>query len=281
MFSLPGLFPSTSSRRTQNGTIRQPYSTVSTALGPHPISPLPRRRQRKIQLRFVHLSSQLPSELTPTSGPLSVLASITGPTEVRIRDELVDRATLEIHVRPLRALSGPSSLLLSRSTSNPLSSPGPAQKAQETLLLSLLSPLILLHLHPRSLIQLTLQTLSSPSTAFSHAFSTDPLDNPLSPTIEGSLGVGSGTAEKAAQVNAAMLALVDAGVECRGMVVGVAVAFVRGEMLLDPSPREEEEARSAHLFVFSFGVGVGGTEGECVGVDSVGRFDEDEVSRVL
>lgn len=34
------------------------------------------------------------------------MASVTGPTEVRIREELVDRATLEINVRPLRGLAG-------------------------------------------------------------------------------------------------------------------------------------------------------------------------------
>lgn len=38
------------------------------------------------------------------AGPVSVLASVNGPIEVRTRDELVDRATLEINIRPV---SGP------------------------------------------------------------------------------------------------------------------------------------------------------------------------------
>lgn len=87
----------------------------------------------------------------------------------------------------------------------------------------------------------------------------------------------AGAVESAARINAAMLALVDAGVACRGMLVAVAVAFVEGEMRLDPTPKEEELASSKHVFAFSFGVGVGDVEGECVGVDSVGEFDEDEV----
>lgn len=74
-----------------------------------------------------------------------------------------------------------------------------------------------------------------------------------------------------------MLALVDAGVACKGMLVAVAVAVVEGEMRLDPTPREEELATSRFVFAFSFGVDVGGVEGECVGVDSVGQFEEDEV----
>lgn len=40
------------------------------------------------------------------------MASVNGPVEVRIRDELVDRATLEINVRPLRGVTGSFLLLL-------------------------------------------------------------------------------------------------------------------------------------------------------------------------
>lgn len=62
------------------------------------------------------------------------------------------------------------------------------------------------------------------------------------------------------------------------MLVAVAVAFsTEGDLLLDPNAKEEEEAKSVHLFAFSFGGGVGEKEGSCVGVESGGRFDEDEV----
>ena len=147
-------------------------------------------------------------------------------------------------------------------------------------MLSLLTPLILLALHPRSLIQLTLQTLSAPTTAFTAPFSSDPSTS--SPPAPGPpRGTGAGAAEKAALINAAMLALVDAAVECRGMLLAAAVAFVAGEdgeqMLLDPTPAEEDRASSTHVFAFSFGVGVGGVEGECVGVDSTGSFSPDDV----
>ncbi|GAA5966721.1 hypothetical protein JCM21900_004769 [Sporobolomyces salmonicolor] len=206
-------------------------------------------------------------------GNVAVLASVTGPAEVRIRDELVDRATLEIHVRPLRGAGGP-----------PL-------KAAETALSHLFPPVILLHLYPRSLLQLTLQTVSAPSTAFSKPFSTDPLEAAPSLSYKGKgkatdlpRGTGAGASEKAARINAAMMALVDAGVQCKGMVVAVAVAYFPAsgdgeeqEMRLDPTPAEEEEAVSTHVFAFSFGVGVGGVEGACVGVDSLGTFSEDQL----
>ncbi|GAA6036339.1 hypothetical protein JCM8097_001674 [Rhodosporidiobolus ruineniae] len=216
-------------------------------------------------------------------GNVSVLASLTGPAEVRIRDELVDRATLEIHVRPLRGQGGP------------------ATRAQELTLRQLLTPLILLHLYPRALLQLTLQTVSSPSTAFSKPFSTEPSLLSSSDDLKGKgkgrekpQGVGAGAGEKAARVNAAMMALVDAGVQCRGMLVAVAVAFLPSpssspsssneeeeELRVDPSPAEEEQATSTHIFAFSFGVGVGGAQGTCVGVDSVGSFSEAQLDAAL
>ncbi|BGP02875.1 Exosome non-catalytic core component involved in 3'-5' RNA processing and degradation [Rhodotorula toruloides ATCC 204091] len=206
-----------------------------------------------------------------TFGNVSVLGSVTGPAEVRLRDELVDRATLEINVRPLRGQGGP-----------PI-------KAAASTLSQLFAPLILLHLYPRALIQHTLQTISSPSTTFTKPFSTDPSlrsdDKGKGKELEAPRGTGVGAGEKAARINAAMMALVDAGVQCRGMLVAVAVAFVPvqdgeaddEEMRLDPTSAEEEEATSTHVFAFSFGQGVGGTEGTCVGVDSVGTFSEDQL----
>lgn len=165
-------------------------------------------------------------------------------------------------------------------------------KAAESTLSQLFAPLILLHLYPRALIQLTLQTISYPSTTFNKPFSTDPSlridDKGKGKELEAPRGTGVGAGEKAARINAAIMALVDAGVQCRGMLVAVAIAFVpvqeggadEEEMRLDPTPKEEEEATSTHVFAFSFGQGVGGTEGTCVGVDSVGTFSEDQVRSV-
>lgn len=187
---------------------------------------------------------------------------------------------------------------------------GPSSKAAEEQLLHLLTPFVLLHRYPRSLIQLTLQTLSTPSTAFTHAFSTaleidDDRDKGKQANARRSLGVGAGAAESAARINAAMLALVDAGIECTSMLVAVAAAIVSpsqhdgstddgddDELLLDPTPEEESRAKSTHVFVFAFGAASGNTPtrtesendavasaGDCVGAHSLGQFNAEQVSR--
>ncbi|GAA6049937.1 hypothetical protein JCM3770_007058 [Rhodotorula araucariae] len=240
----------------------------------------PRPDRDSTALRPLALSQGLLSRADGSAqfafGNVAVLASVTGPAEVRIRDELVDRATLEINLRPLRGQGGPH------------------LKAAEATLAALLAPLILLHLYPRALLQLTLQTISLPSTTFATAFSTDPAlalaaanaDAKGKGKAKGPTGAGVGAAEKAARINAAMMALVDGGVQTRGMLVAVAVAFVPlddddddddDEMRLDPTPQEELDAASTHVFAFSFGQGVGGAEGTCVGIDSVGTFSEDQL----
>jgi hypothetical protein len=40
------------------------------------------------------------------TGSVTGLGSVSGPAEVRIRDEIVDRARLEINVLPLRQSAG-------------------------------------------------------------------------------------------------------------------------------------------------------------------------------
>jgi len=42
------------------------------------------------------------------AGACEVLASVTGPIEVRPRDEKLDAATVEVGVLPVRGLAGPS-----------------------------------------------------------------------------------------------------------------------------------------------------------------------------
>ena len=55
------------------------------------------------------------TERTPpiVAGPVQVLASVNGPLEVRLRDEIVDRAHLEVNVRPAKGLPGEAPRLVS------------------------------------------------------------------------------------------------------------------------------------------------------------------------
>jgi exosome complex component RRP46 len=50
------------------------------------------------------------------TGSKQMLASFHGPQEVRIRDELVDRATLEVVHRPLDGIAGEATVGLQGAT---------------------------------------------------------------------------------------------------------------------------------------------------------------------
>jgi exosome complex component RRP46 len=104
-------------------------------------------------------------------------------------------------------------------------------------------------------------------------------------------------AARAAALNAATLALLDAGsVGMRGVAVAVALAGVEGGLVLDPSGVEEGKARSRYVFGWGFGKGLGmeGEEGvkmevdgddavrtndaELVWAEGEGEFTKEEVS---
>lgn len=69
------------------------------------------------------------------------MCSVVGPTEVKIRDERLDRAVIEVVARPLVGL------------------PGVKDKALERNIRETLEPLILSGLHPRTGIQIVVQTM--------------------------------------------------------------------------------------------------------------------------
>ncbi len=146
-------------------------------------------------------------------GALNVVASVSGPTEVRVRDELTDRATLDVVFQPQHGVAGI-----------------PSQAVSDSLLTAL-SSVLLLHHHPRSLIQLVLQTLCSPSLPQSseHTLPSDLASNqryvPRQPLLLGPDAPPSVT-EQAALINAASLALLDAGIPARGSVTACACAIL-------------------------------------------------------
>ncbi|GAA5948444.1 hypothetical protein JCM3765_001422 [Sporobolomyces pararoseus] len=218
-------------------------------------------------------------------GNVTVLSSVTGPVEVRLREELVDKSTLEFNLLPLIGL------------------PGPKIKSLESTIRQLFSPLILSSLYPRSLIQITCQTISSPTNSFSEPFST-------SLEQEENLDLGSrekkkkkrrklspsgGASEQAARINSITLALLDSGVQLKGLLISVALAFLPSTssssssseeeeeeeiLVLDPTINEEETSCSTHVITVSFGQGIGGTKGEIVGIDSIGKFNQNQLFEV-
>ncbi|KZS96455.1 hypothetical protein SISNIDRAFT_407635 [Sistotremastrum niveocremeum HHB9708] len=157
-------------------------------------------------------------------GDTTVLASVSGPIEVRLAAELASKATFEVTVRPLSGI------------------PGTESKSLASSIRSLLSPIFIFTQNPRSLIQLVIQSLTpSPRSSPSQSFS---------PSLV------------AAMINASMLALLRASsFPLKGVICAVAVgkkSFGDHELVLDP----EGEVAQGGCFAFLFGGG--GKEEEVV-----------------
>lgn len=146
-------------------------------------------------------------------GPVNVVASVSGPTEVRIRDELTDRATLDLIFQPQHGVAGI-----------------PTQAVSDSLFTAF-SSILLLHHHPRSLIQVVLQTLSSlPLPQSSAQALHKDLGSSQRHVARQPLLLGPDTppavTEQAALINAASLALLDAGIPARASVAACACAIL-------------------------------------------------------
>ncbi|KAG0209980.1 Exosome component 5 [Mortierella sp. GBA30] len=137
-------------------------------------------------------------------GGSSVLCSIIGPAEVKIRQEKLDKATIDVVARPLVGL------------------PGIVDKAREESIRQTLEPLILSTLHPRTLIQIVVQTMKDDGCILSTAF------------------------------NATILALLDAGIPLKSILGSVTcmIDSETNEILLDPTTEELARSKSTHVFVF-------------------------------
>lgn len=220
-------------------------------------------------------------------GPVTVLASIAGPQEVRLRDELVDRAALDINIKPVRGL------------------PGPSTKALADTLFSILEPILLLNRHPRSLVQLSLQTIALPSTRFSKPFRTftaestshlsDDDNNDEKQIVddhssENAEAQHESVVEKAAAINASICALIDAAIGMKAMICAVGLAILpnssedgkAARVVLDPSPEEERDAQATLCVAFAYGQDMGGPEGDVCYFDmSKGFLEDDKLDQAI
>lgn len=175
--------------------------------------------------------------------------------------------------------------------------------------MSILTPLLDLAQHPRSLIQIVVQSLSaSQSTEYPEAGpSTAPSDQKSWPadSIDGESHAFCSAAPlastpfsaRAAAINAVTLSTLDAGsIAMRAVPVAVSVAFVPsrrrqngfpvgssaasgddvGVMVLDPTPEEEQRASSRHGFCWAFGQGIAADPGANTGSGVKAEDDEDE-----
>lgn len=242
------------------------------------------------------------------AGPTTSLATLSGPMEVRLRDELTDRAALDVNLTPLQGV------------------PGVACASFGQALHDLFASVVLLHLYPRALLQLNVQTYARPPARLLRG---DKLVQETRPDPDRTPGL----AERAAHINAASLALLDARTPMRATVVAICACYVpRGtrklldrsawrpdsaatdpsqglktdrtmmdvdveqkqeqdgdkDLVLDPSPAEEALSRSAFLFAFAFSGAkpLNGDEGGAGSADVVlsqssGRFSLKEVMHLF
>lgn len=152
----------------------------------------------------------------------SALASVSGPVAARPNSEHPARATIEVHVRPLSGTSGT------------------AEKHLSAAFKGIFERACILSQHPRTLIQIVVQALSS--------------SQPPSPSIP-----GPWCTLIAAEINACSLALLNAGsIPMRGVVCAVALGrhSEGGRVKFVPNPVEERTLDGAGCFAFLFG-GVG------------------------
>ncbi|KAF9814143.1 hypothetical protein IEO21_05281 [Rhodonia placenta] len=158
-------------------------------------------------------------------GETKALASVSGPIEVRPNLELPSQATLDIHIRPVAAISGTDS------------------KALAATLKAILTPALLLARHPRTLIQVVGQALCGSDTG----------------SGIGSAGRGWNASLTASLVNASSAALLNAGsVPMRGVVCAVSVGRIASGnekealLVLDPAEAELPRLSGSGCFAFLF-----------------------------
>ncbi|AAS50400.2 AAR035Cp [Eremothecium gossypii ATCC 10895] len=130
--------------------------------------------------------------------------------------------------------------------------PTTREKLLEDKVRATITPVVETFLHPRQLCQITLQVLKS---------------------------VGQHEhMELAVALNAAYLALLDAGVPLRAVLSAVSIAVsTEGELTQNPSPAELQDARSVFTAAFSVADGVN----TLLLLDGNGTFEESTVSKVL
>lgn len=148
-----------------------------------------------------------------SSGLYTVIAGVNGPVEVQRRDELPEEAAIEVNLRPASGIGGPRERWL------------------ESVLQSLLKSVLLVHLHPRTLIQITLQITNEPATQFQKTTA----DIAILPTL----------------INAAFCAAVDGALPLATTTSAVlAIVEDDGGVVLNPQEKQINGGKSIHAMAF-------------------------------
>ncbi|KND02508.1 exosome non-catalytic core subunit RRP46 [Spizellomyces punctatus DAOM BR117] len=190
----------------------------------------PDKRHSPNEMRPFYCSSALLSRADGSvrfkSGDSAVMCSVFGPMEVKLRDEKLDKAVVEVIFKTAAGMTTTK------------------ERMYERIIRQTLEASILSGLHPRTSIRVTLQVLTDDGGILSTA------------------------------LNAATLALVDAGIPLRSLAASVTCMIDdTGELLLDPTAIELERSASVHTFAFD-----NVSEGTLANM-STGLFTVDEYMR--
>ncbi|KAK9240211.1 ribosomal protein S5 domain 2-type protein [Lipomyces kononenkoae] len=178
-----------------------------------------------------------------TVGTANVIVSVSGPIEVNKREELPDVATVEIVVRPGTGVTSTREQFL------------------QDRIRKVFAPVIVLDLHPRTLIQIVVQIVQSGDTKMLN------------------------TMTLSASINATYMALLDAGVPVRSTVSATSIIYYKTQaqtskaaVLIDPTRTEleriEKDILSVHTVAYEL---KGGKIERLLLTESVGSFTEDQV----
>jgi exosome complex component RRP46 len=168
----------------------------------------------------------------------TILAAVNGPIEVTRRDEIPDEAALEINLRPASGVGGPRERWL------------------ESVIGNVLRSVVLVYLHPRTLVQVTLQVVSGPS-----------YERVGGKRVKGAV---RDIALLPSLVNAAVLTLVDAAIPMGCTMASTLVAVGKdGHVTINPPEKELANCSSCHAFAFS-------QNGEMLLCESAGQFVVEE-----
>lgn len=170
-------------------------------------------------------------------GDTKVVVSVTGPIEPKVSQELPTTAALEIIVNPDTGVSNTRETLL------------------EDKLRSVLQQLVIGHLYPRQLIQVTCQVLEAGEAKEYTA------------------------KELSAVINAAYLALIDADIALSCSLASVNVSIdSQDNVLLNPGKSDLKACKSHHVFVYK----VKNSEAtNLLFSDSIGDFSKQEFLNLI
>lgn len=171
----------------------------------------------------------------------TIICGVNYPLEVQYRSKEIPESTyIEVHIRPHNGVAGVR------------------ERHVESVVKRVLESIVLGEETPRCMLQATLQV-----TEVSE-------DESLPGGVKSGAQGESYLALLAGSINAAVAGCLDAGVQMRS-VAGAAIVVVgqSGKTLLWPDAKQVQRGKSLHVFAF-------GREGECLLMESEGRFSMDE-----